>query len=43
MKRYLMAPGPVAVDPHVMLVMAEPVIHHRSPQFSEILTRVGKI
>ncbi len=40
MKRYLMAPGPVAVDPHVMLVMAEPVIHHRSPQFSEILTRV---
>ena len=40
MKRYLMAPGPVAVDPHVMLAMAEPIIHHRSPQFSAILTRV---
>ena len=35
-----MAPGPVAVDPHVMLAMAEPIIHHRSPQFSAILTRV---
>ncbi len=39
-KRYLMAPGPVSVDPHVLLTMAEPMIHHRSPQFSAILTRV---
>ncbi len=41
-KRYLMAPGPVAVDPHVMSVMSEPLIHHRSPQFSSILTEVRK-
>ncbi len=41
-KRYLMAPGPVAVDPHVMSVMSEPLIHHRSPQFSKILSEVRK-
>ena len=40
MKRYIMAPGPVAVDPHVLSVMSEPLIHHRSPQFSKILTEV---
>ncbi len=39
-KRFIMAPGPVAVAPEVLLKMAEPVIHHRSPQFSAILTRV---
>ncbi len=39
-KYYLMAPGPVSVNPHVMLTMAEPIIHHRSPQFSAILTEV---
>ncbi len=42
MKRYIMAPGPVAVDPHVLSVMSEPLIHHRSPQFSKILTEVRK-
>ncbi|NPA94700.1 MAG: alanine--glyoxylate aminotransferase family protein [Thermodesulfobacteria bacterium] len=42
MKRYLIAPGPVAVDPHVMAVMSQPVMHHRSPQFSKILSQVRK-
>ncbi len=39
-KRYIMAPGPVAVSPKVLAKMSEPVIHHRSPQFSAILTKV---
>ncbi|MEF3169140.1 MAG: alanine--glyoxylate aminotransferase family protein [Deltaproteobacteria bacterium] len=39
-KRYLMAPGPVAVAPEVLARMSEPIIHHRSPQFSSILTGV---
>ena len=39
-KRYLMAPGPVSVAPEVLSRMSEPIIHHRSPQFSAILTRV---
>lgn len=39
-KRYLMAPGPVAVSPEVLAKMSEPIIHHRSPQFSAILQRI---
>ncbi|HID97909.1 MAG TPA: alanine--glyoxylate aminotransferase family protein [Thermodesulfobacteriaceae bacterium] len=39
-KRYLMAPGPVSVAPEVLAKMSEPLIHHRSPQFSAILTDV---
>ena len=39
-KRYLMAPGPVTVAPEILAKMSEPIIHHRSPQFSAILTRV---
>lgn len=39
-KRYLMAPGPVAVSPQVLAKMSEPIIHHRSPQFSAVLTEV---
>ena len=37
-KRYLMAPGPVSVATEVLAKMSEPIIHHRSPQFSAILT-----
>ena len=37
-KSYLMAPGPVSVAPHVLAKMSEPIIHHRSPAFSRILT-----
>jgi serine---pyruvate transaminase len=39
-KRYLMAPGPTPVAPATLLAMAEPIIHHRSPQFSAILAEV---
>ena len=39
-KRYLMAPGPTPVAPETLLAMAEPIIHHRSPQFSAILAEV---
>jgi aspartate aminotransferase-like enzyme len=36
-KRYLLTPGPTPVPPEVLAAMAEPVIHHRSPDFKEIL------
>nr|HID58711.1 alanine--glyoxylate aminotransferase family protein [Desulfobacterales bacterium] len=39
-KRYLMAPGPTPVPPNVRLAMAEPLIHHRSPQFSSVFAEV---
>ncbi len=36
LKRHLLAPGPTPVPPEVLLAMAQPVIHHRTPQFSAI-------
>ncbi len=40
MKKRLFTPGPTPVPETVMLKMAEPIIHHRNPEFGEILTRV---
>lgn len=40
MKKRLFTPGPTPVPETVMLKMAEPIIHHRHPEFTEILTRV---
>jgi aspartate aminotransferase-like enzyme len=39
-KRYLFAPGPTSVPPEVLLELAKPVLHHREPQFLEILSEV---
>jgi len=35
-KQYLLSPGPTAVPEQVLLRMAAPMIHHRTPQFSAI-------
>jgi len=37
-KNYLLAPGPTPVPPRVLLAMAQPIIHHRTPQFSAIFS-----
>ncbi len=39
-KRYLLTPGPTPVPPEVLAAMAEPVIHHRSPDFKDVFTEV---
>ncbi len=39
-KRYLLAPGPTAIPPEVLLKMAEPIIHHRNPLFEEVIQEV---
>ena len=39
-KRYLLAPGPTAIPPEVLLKMAEPIIHHRNPLFETIVEEV---
>jgi serine---pyruvate transaminase len=39
-KKYLLSPGPTPVPPEVSLRMAEPIIHHRTPQFSAIFADV---
>ncbi|HEY5540522.1 MAG TPA: alanine--glyoxylate aminotransferase family protein [Coriobacteriia bacterium] len=33
-KKYLMTPGPTPVPAEIMLKMAQPIIHHRTPDFS---------
>lgn len=38
----LMAPGPVQLAPEVREALGEPMIHHRTPQFQQILERVLK-
>lgn len=40
MKKYLLAPGPTQVSPEVLLAMAQPILHHRAPEFAKILERV---
>ena len=42
MKKRLFTPGPTPIPETVMLKMAEPIIHHRNPEFQEILTRVNE-
>ena len=39
-KKYLFTPGPAPVPPEVLLEMARPIIHHRTPEFSAILDSV---
>lgn len=36
-KKYLFTPGPAPVPPEVLLEMARPIIHHRTPEFSATL------
>ena len=42
MKSRLFTPGPTPVPESIMLTMARPIIHHRHPEFTEILARVSK-
>jgi aspartate aminotransferase-like enzyme len=41
-KKRLYTPGPTPVPETVMLKMAEPIIHHRHPEFTEIFKRVNE-
>ena len=36
-KNYLLTPGPTPLPPLVLEAMSRPIIHHRTPQFQEIL------
>jgi aspartate aminotransferase-like enzyme len=39
-KEYLMTPGPTPVPSEVLLAQARPIIHHRTPIYTETLVRV---
>jgi aspartate aminotransferase-like enzyme len=38
-KRYLFTPGPTPVPPPVLAALAEPVLHHRGPDFRQVYVR----
>jgi serine---pyruvate transaminase len=41
MKKYhLMAPGPTPVPPNVLLAMARPMIHHRTPEYEALFLEI---
>lgn len=42
-KRYLLAPGPTPVPESALLAMAQPMIHHRTPQFSAIFRETADL
>jgi len=39
-KRYLFTPGPVPIAEEVLLSMAQPITHHRLPEFEDILKEI---
>ncbi|MGZ4258232.1 MAG: aminotransferase class V-fold PLP-dependent enzyme, partial [Gaiellaceae bacterium] len=46
-KRYLMTPGPTPAPPEVLAAIAQPVVHHRGPDFKQLygecLERLGQV
>jgi aspartate aminotransferase-like enzyme len=38
-KRYLFTPGPTPVPPEVLAATAEPIVHHRGPDFRDLYAR----
>ena len=42
LKRYLLTPGPTQVPPEVLLRMSQPLIHHRTPAFSQLFAEVQR-
>ena len=39
-KKYLFSPGPTMLPPEVLLKMAEPIMHHREPEFEKIFDEI---
>ncbi|MGA1839884.1 MAG: aminotransferase class V-fold PLP-dependent enzyme, partial [bacterium] len=39
-KKLLLSPGPTPVPSEALLSMAQPIIHHRTPEFTEIFNQV---
>ncbi len=42
-KLYLMTPGPTTVPPDVLLDMAHPIFHHRTPRFKKLFGEVNEL
>jgi aspartate aminotransferase-like enzyme len=42
MKHYLLAPGPTPIPPAVLQAMAQPIIHHRTPEYETLFAEVRR-
>lgn len=42
MKPYLLAPGPTPIPPAVLQAMAQPIIHHRTPEYEALFAEVRR-
>lgn len=42
-KRFLCAPGPTAVPNEILSEMSKPLIHHRTPQFSKVVSENAEL
>ena len=40
-KYQLMAPGPTPVPSEVLLAMAQPILHHRTPEYEALFLEVA--
>ena len=41
-KKYLLAPGPTPVSESIALEMALPMVHHRTPEFSQVFAEAAR-
>ena len=41
-KNYLLTPGPTPLPPEICEALSRPIIHHRTPQFQEVLKEVER-
>ncbi|HSB07649.1 MAG TPA: alanine--glyoxylate aminotransferase family protein [Thermodesulfobacteriota bacterium] len=39
-KKYLFSPGPTMLPPEILTKMAEPIMHHREPEFEKIFAEI---
>ena len=39
-KRYLFSPGPTMIPPEISLKMAAPIMHHREPEFEQVMADI---
>ncbi len=41
-KQYLLTPGPAPIPEKIMKAMAKPIIHHRTPQYKDVVKTVNR-
>jgi aspartate aminotransferase-like enzyme len=42
MKHYLLAPGPTPIPPEILQALAQPIVHHRTPEYEALFADVRR-